>query len=201
MKKKLIASLTAALMIGVSSITFAAEFDDVPKGHWAYDQLMFLGDKGIIEVGGNYFGNRNAKRFETALILNNFLNKLPNVKSASNAKFDDVSNNHWAYPALARLTANGIISDGGNFFGDRDITRFELAITLTNLLNKSPKHLVNGNSEFNDVPKNHWAYKYVKTMADNQIMEGYGDGTFRGDKNITRFELALILAQVYAKMF
>ena len=201
LNKKVFASLTAALMIGVSSITFAASFEDVPKDHWAYESVMSLGDKGIIKVGGNYFGDRNANKFEVALMLNNFLSKIPNVKSASNVSFEDVPKNHWAYSALSRLAANGIIRDGGNFFGNKDITRFELSIMLTNLLEKNPKNLVNGNSSFSDVPKNHWAYKFVKTVADNGIMKGYGNDTFNGDKNINRFELALILNKVYDKLF
>ena len=53
---------------------------------------------------------------------------------------------------------------------------------------------------FSDVPKNHWAYDAVQQLANEGIIEGYGDGTFVGDKNITRYEMAQMVAKAMAKM-
>ena len=39
---------------------------------------------------------------------------------------------------------------------------------------------------FSDVPRDHWAYDAVAQLAADGVVEGYGDGTFRGDRNITR---------------
>ena len=44
--------------------------------------------------------------------------------------------------------------------------------------------------DFPDVPKNHWAYEYVATLAGNGIIEGYPDGMFSGDRSMTRYEFA-----------
>ena len=52
---------------------------------------------------------------------------------------------------------------------------------------------------FSDVPKNHWAYDAVQQLANEGIIEGYGDGTFVGDKNITRYEMAQMVAKAMAK--
>ena len=41
---------------------------------------------------------------------------------------------------------------------------------------------------FEDVPKNHWAYDSVEKLASAGVIEGYGDGTFLGNRNITRYE-------------
>ena len=46
---------------------------------------------------------------------------------------------------------------------------------------------------FPDTEENHWAYEYVKTLAGNHIIEGYPDGEFKGDRMITRYEMAAIL--------
>ena len=46
---------------------------------------------------------------------------------------------------------------------------------------------------FPDTAENHWAYEYVKTLAGNHIIEGYPDGEFKGDRMITRYEMAAIL--------
>ena len=46
---------------------------------------------------------------------------------------------------------------------------------------------------FPDTPENHWAYDYVATLAGNGLLEGYPDGNFRGDRALTRYEVAAIL--------
>ena len=48
-------------------------------------------------------------------------------------------------------------------------------------------------AEFKDVPKDHWAAEAVQKVADAGIMQGYPDKTFKGDKPVTRFELAVAL--------
>ncbi|MCL4499790.1 MAG: S-layer homology domain-containing protein [Chloroflexi bacterium] len=46
---------------------------------------------------------------------------------------------------------------------------------------------------FKDVPKDHWAAESVRMVSDTGIMKGYPDGTFRGDRPVTRYELAVAL--------
>ena len=46
---------------------------------------------------------------------------------------------------------------------------------------------------FPDVPENHWAYQYVKTLAEKGYLEGYPDGEFKGDRSMTRYEYAAII--------
>lgn len=46
---------------------------------------------------------------------------------------------------------------------------------------------------FPDVPENHWAYNYVKSLADRGLLEGYPDGEFKGDRQMTRYEFAAII--------
>lgn len=46
---------------------------------------------------------------------------------------------------------------------------------------------------FPDVPANHWAYEYVKDLADKGLVEGYPDGEFKGDRAMTRYEYAAII--------
>lgn len=52
---------------------------------------------------------------------------------------------------------------------------------------------------FSDVESNSWAYEAVASLSDRNIIEGYPDGTFRGNKHITRYELAQITARLLAK--
>ena len=52
---------------------------------------------------------------------------------------------------------------------------------------------------FSDVPADHWAYDAVSQLAADGVIEGYGDTTFRGDQNITRYEMAQMVAKTMAK--
>ena len=51
---------------------------------------------------------------------------------------------------------------------------------------------------FVDVPTNHWSYTAVSDLAKAGIVDGYGDGTFRGDKTMSRYEMAQITAKAMA---
>ena len=52
---------------------------------------------------------------------------------------------------------------------------------------------------FPDVPANHWAYEYIAKLAGNGILEGYPDGTFGGDRLMTRYEFATMLYRAIEK--
>ena len=52
---------------------------------------------------------------------------------------------------------------------------------------------------FSDVPADHWAYDAVSQLAADGVIEGYGDSTFQGNKNITRYEMAQMVAKAMAK--
>lgn len=51
-------------------------------------------------------------------------------------------------------------------------------------------------ASFSDVPASHWAYDAVKKLASSGIISGYSDGTFKGKKNLSRYEIAVIVARV-----
>ena len=52
---------------------------------------------------------------------------------------------------------------------------------------------------FSDVPAGHWAYDSVNKLASAGIVDGYGNGTFGGDRLMTRYEMAQIVAKAMAK--
>lgn len=57
----------------------------------------------------------------------------------------------------------------------------------------------NRTTVFPDVPSNHWAYEAVRGLADRGLVEGYPDGTFGGDKMMTRYEFASIIYRAVQK--
>lgn len=52
---------------------------------------------------------------------------------------------------------------------------------------------------FTDVSSDDWAYQAVASLSDEGVIDGYPDGTFRGDKHVTRYEIAQIVARLMAK--
>ena len=52
---------------------------------------------------------------------------------------------------------------------------------------------------FPDIPENHWAYEYIHSLAVKGIVEGYPDGTFGGDRTMTRYEFATMLFRAMEK--
>jgi hypothetical protein len=57
-----------------------------------------------------------------------------------------------------------------------------------------------GASAFSDVPTDHWAYEAIDYLQYAGLVEGYEDGTFRGDRAFTRYEMAMVIARVFTKM-
>ncbi|NLI79191.1 MAG: S-layer homology domain-containing protein [Candidatus Riflebacteria bacterium] len=57
-----------------------------------------------------------------------------------------------------------------------------------------------GAVSFQDLPKDHWAFKDVNFLIKQGYMEGYPDGTFKGRKVTTRYDVALILARILRRM-
>ena len=58
---------------------------------------------------------------------------------------------------------------------------------------------VSAANPFADVDTSSWAYQAVSQLSDQGVVDGYPDGTFKGDKNVSRYELAQIIARLMAK--
>ncbi|WP_276874578.1 S-layer homology domain-containing protein [Dialister micraerophilus] len=52
---------------------------------------------------------------------------------------------------------------------------------------------------FSDVSTDHWAYQAVADLSAQGVVEGYPNGTFQGEKHITRYEVAQIVARLLAQ--
>ena len=58
---------------------------------------------------------------------------------------------------------------------------------------------VSAANPFTDVSADDWAYQAIASLSDEDVIDGYPDGTFRGDKHVTRYEIAQIVARLMAK--
>ena len=114
--------------------------------------------------------------------------------------FTDVTG-HWAEPYITVLAntpsevEDGYVVNGygnGTFRPDQYITRAEIA----KILDAAFGFETTGESkDFPDVAKTSWAYKYVMACADNGIVKGYPDGTFKPSDKATREQAITMIAR------
>lgn len=108
-------------------------------------------------------------------------------------QFDDVVG-HWAQNAVDDMASRKIIegTDNGSFSPDKYMTRAELAVIITRALGIAPRAL---NSTYSDVPQNVWYAAAVGSAREYNLVQGYADGSYQPDRNVTREEAMLLLAR------
>ena len=80
------------------------------------------------------------------------------------------------------------------FAPDASLTREEMATLLSRLLKISPSNKYK--NHFKDVDSSKWSYPYIVTMAEENIFEGFDDGTFRPKVKVTRAQMAALLDRI-----
>jgi len=80
----------------------------------------------------------------------------------------------------------------------KNLKKSVLALSVTATL-CSTSLVMAASDPFSDVPAKHWAYEMVNKLAKDGIVNGYGDGTFRGDRMMSRFEMAMIVGNAMSK--
>lgn len=117
---------------------------------------------------------------------------------ASVTDFSDIAG-HWAMANIKQAVSAGIVNgyEDGTFRPNATITRAEFAVMLMNALQPQEE----GNAlTFTDTAKiGTWAQKAIAQAVHAGYLKGYKDGTFRPDAEITRAEMAVILANVSAQ--
>lgn len=67
---------------------------------------------------------------------------------------------------------------------------------IANEVNKRLEQEENDMAKFKDVPETHWAYKAIEALAEQGILNGYEDGTFKPEQPVTRAEIATIISRI-----
>ncbi|MGN7399430.1 S-layer homology domain-containing protein [Cytobacillus praedii] len=115
--------------------------------------------------------------------------KVPNTYAA---EFSDIKGS-YAQDAILELVNKGILSgdEYGKFNPTGKVTRQDFAIVLAKSL-KLDVSTTPASPTFSDVSTSHYSYSYIEAVAKAQLIEGFKDGTFRGNRNVTREEMATI---------
>lgn len=111
--------------------------------------------------------------------------------------FNDIYSVPWATEAIEALASKGVISGKqiGIFAPNDNITRAEFVKILVGAFGLAE---ANSNASFADVPRSHWAYKFIATASSNGIVNGIGNGMFGTDSNITRQDIAVLCYRLAA---
>ena len=70
-----------------------------------------------------------------------------------------------------------------------------LALILVCSFVLSVASIVNADMAFSDLPSSHWGYSYVQTLVGDGTINGYADGTFRPEANVTRAEFVKMIGK------
>ena len=150
--------------------------------HFAYVQGY---PDGTVKPAGNI------TRAETAAILFRLMDDASRkTYYSTKSGFRDVASGSWYNTYVATLNNAGVITDSSNgcFRPNEAITRAELAAMLANFTETT-----GAANYFNDVSAKYWAANAIAICAKLGWINGYPDGTFRPDKNVTRAELMAMI--------
>ena len=150
--------------------------------HFAYVQGY---PDGTVKPAGNI------TRAETAAILFRLMDDASRkTYYSTKSGFRDVASGSWYNTYVATLNNAGVITDSSNgyFRPNEAITRAELAAMLAKF-----SETTGAANYFNDVSAKYWAANAIAICAKLGWINGYPDGTFRPDRNVTRAELMAMI--------
>lgn len=116
------------------------------------------------------------------------------VPMVSASEFTDVDNTHQYFEAIQSLVARGIVNGmgDGTFAPEANVTRAQFAKMVVLSIGITNAGDSVDSSDFPDVAKDHWAAGYIKTAFGQGIINGFEDGTFRPEENVT-YEQAITM--------
>ncbi|WP_440977656.1 S-layer homology domain-containing protein [Sedimentibacter sp. LTW-03] len=196
--KKIITILTVILVLFSFSVCYASQksFTDVKETDWYYNTLASIVEKEIIDgyPDGTFKPQNNITKAEFTKVIIAALK----IEIVEGNPFVDV-NEHWAKNIVNTAVENQIIDRleyGDTFNPDKNITRIEMAKMVVKALgmdaeakNKAGEMtLFSDDSAISDEDKG-----YVVIAAENEVIRGYEDMTFRPEGQATRAEASQML--------
>ena len=178
------------------NVTFTSLTDYKDKFTAAVD-TVYLSENPVVilppapVVGGGSFGGGGGGG-TTPAIVQPPVSEEP-APSETPKEFTDVKDSHWAYSYINTLTEKKIISgyDDGTFRPDTTVKREEFIKLVAEALELSGTV----DTQFSDVPSDAWYTSYVKAAISAGIINGISDTTFGAGMELTRADMALIIAR------
>ena len=203
--KKVIALIAVSAMM-VSTVAFAATFDDVDSSNSYSEAIDTLSNLSILT--GDDENNDGVMSFrpedtitraEIAVIVAR-LQGYTGTVAQTDTIFSDVTSSHWASGYIAMAANQEIVNGNGDgTFGVNDnITREDMAVIIDRAVKLVGYDVQTGEPSFNDNDQiSDYAYESVGCMQANGIIQGY-EGNFSPKDTATRAEAAKVVAMVMA---
>lgn len=201
MKKNYLIALVLVLITMLSTTVFAASFSDLQKGHWAYEPIMEMANKGILNgyPDGTFLPDKSITRAEFAKILVLALDLETNGK---NIEFQDVSSNHWSYKYVqaAAKYLSAYRDDRNNlmYMPDAKAVREDVAVAIVIASgHENDKYSLKSLDKFSDkdqISSN--LRKYVAIAVENGLMSGHSNGTFEPRGYLTRAQVSKLMKNI-----
>lgn len=172
----------------ITNYTYADYTESVEYVYSHKDLTYIIGypDKGV-------HPNGDLTRAEAAMIFYRLYDgDYPSfTRRMSNSTFKDVSAKNWFYEPVETLYNIGLLEGKSKdtFVPNAPISRAEFAVLSARFQNLK----YTSGKVFSDVEKGHWAYSYINAASEAGWIQGYPDGTFRPDKEITRTETVTLV--------
>ncbi|MCL1698501.1 S-layer homology domain-containing protein [Lysinibacillus sp. BPa_S21] len=190
MMKMVCALLIAVWLIPLEG-AYAASFKDLPKDNTLITEIDYLVEKRIINGYPNnlFKPNTYVTRSQVAVMLTRALGlQTTNVK---NPNYKDVPSTHPYYKEIAAVQNAGIFDSAQKFNPSATLSRGDMAIVLQRafkLKGSEPYY-------FSDVTEKTRGYKEISAIANNNIIRGYDDSSFKPNKPLTRAHFSAFLAR------
>ena len=126
------------------------------------------------------------------------------ITTAAKTKFTDIPANAW-YSGYVKYLANYDVVYGREediFAPNEAITRAEFtafAVRFFEAYGDGSAEIMEQYEGFDDISSGYWAAEYIKDAAIHGWIKGYGDGTFRADRHITRAEVVTIVNRLLGR--
>lgn len=119
--------------------------------------------------------------------------------ASASSQFKDIPNGHWSEEAVNYGVSNGYINGlpDGSFGLGNSITRQDASVMIASALYGGKDKIPQNTLDFSDVSNDNYAANAIASLVELGAISGYGDGTFKPKKTITREEFAKILVNAF----
>jgi hypothetical protein len=206
----------------IYEVSLSAEwsgFADVGPEHWAYDEVMACADAGIVSgyPDGLYHPDDVLRRSQMAVFISRAAAggeaNVPNPPAGAQTFTDvaaagfgeDGTDSYWAYRYIEYCAERGIVQGywDGTYRPEEVVDRGQMAVYIARAVAGGDEQVPEPESgpTFSDVPGAQggwdWCWRYVEYCAGEGIVQGYWDGTYHPEREVTRDQMAVYVARAF----
>jgi beta propeller repeat protein len=192
---------------GPEGMTGVCSFTDVPATSWAWKHIEAAVAHGVVQgyTDGTYQPAWTVTRDQMAVYIARALAGGDGNVPAGPATptFTDVDTGFWAYKYIEYAVSEDVVKgyDDQTYHPTESVNRGQMAAYIGRALAGGDSFFATyvppGGASFPDVPADFWAYKYVEYIADAEVTQGYPDGKYHPEVDVTRDQMAVYISRAF----